>query len=71
MTLLKRDVWKSTMRVNGKDIKVLNVRLKTSKTAKTRSQESVIQLFENGGKMCPLAAIGKYMAANKKGKRDR
>ena len=71
VTLLKRDVWKSSMELNGKTTKVINVRLKTSKTAKSRSQAEIIQLFETGGKMCPIAAVEKYMAANKKGKRNR
>ena len=71
VTLLKRDVWKSTMELNGKTTGVLNVRLKTSKTAKSRSQGEVIQLYETGGRMCPIAAVEKYMAANKKGKRNK
>ena len=71
VTLLKRDVWKSSMELNGKTTKVLNVRLKTSKTAKSRSQGEVIQLYETRGRMCPIAAVEKYMAANKKGKRNK
>ena len=59
------------MEVNGKHTKVLNVRLKTSKTAKSRAQGEVIQLFETGGKMCPIAAVEKYMTANRKGKRNK
>ena len=66
VTLLKRDVWKSTMEVNGKHTKVLNVRLKTSKTAKSRAQGEVIQLFETAA-----AAVEKYMTANRKGKRKK
>lgn len=71
MTLLKRDVWKSRAEVDGKKVAVLNVRIKTSKTAKSRSQPVIIQLFGNGTKMCPIIAAEKYMKANKKGRRNK
>ena len=70
MTLLKRDVWKSQIEVEGKKVKVLNVRVKCSKTSKAGSRAEIVQVFETGGRFCPVAAAEKYMELNRKGRRD-
>ena len=67
---MKRDVWKSQLEVEGKMVKVLNVRLKSSKTSTAGNRGEVVQVFETGGKFCPVAACERYMKLNKKGKRD-
>ena len=69
-TLLKRDVWKSRTRVNGEEVQVLNIRLKSSKTSRAGNRGEIVQVYETGGKYCPVAAANKYIELNKKGKRD-
>ena len=56
--------------MEGKTVQVLNVRLKSSKTSKAGNRGEIVQVYETGGRYCPLAAVSKYMELNKKGKRD-
>ena len=49
-------------------VRVLNVRLKSSKTSSVGNRGEIVQVYETGGRYCPLAAVDKYMELNKKGK---
>ncbi len=70
-TLLKRDVWRSTVNTDGGPVETINVRIKSSKTSTVGNRGEVVQVFANGTKFCPVGAIKAYMALNKKGARGK
>jgi hypothetical protein len=59
-TLLKRDLWLAKSAIDGRQVELLNVRLKSTKTCRAALKGQVVEVFENGTKLCPVRAYKKY-----------
>lgn len=58
--LLRRDVWISKQSISGKQTRIMNVRLKSSKESLASTRGVVVEVFENGSMFCPILAFLKY-----------
>ena len=68
-TLLRRDVWRSTVTVEGKKVDTINVRIKSSKTSRAGARGEVVQIFANGTKFCAVGEMKKYLDGTRKASR--
>ena len=58
--LLRRDIWVSKQSMGGKQISILNVRLKSSKESLSTTRGIVVEVFENSSMFCPVKAYLQY-----------
>ena len=65
-TLLWKDIKLDTVKMEGKDVGVISVFIKSPKTDRIGAGQR-IEVFETGNFMCPFKAFKKYMASLKLG----
>jgi integrase len=59
-TLLRRDIWLTKSVMDGRQVELLNVRLKSTKTCRAALKGQIVEVFENGTKLCPVRAYKRY-----------
>ena len=60
-TLLRQDMWISKLRVDGKKVEMLSVRLKSAKSARASERGQVVEVFSIESVLCPVRAVKKYL----------
>ena len=68
-TLLSEDITENTVRVNGSQIRTLQILIKSEKKD-TKGESTVVDIYESTSDICPIAAYQGYkkVAANERGK---
>ena len=51
-TLLKKDIWMQTKRVEGKKVEVISLRLKSTKESRATTRGIIIEIFGNKTDFC-------------------
>lgn len=68
--LLRRDIFISKTRVDGRAVEILNVRLKSDKASRADTRNVVVEVFANGGDLCPVGAYKDYVRVMGAGRLD-
>jgi len=68
-TLLYEDITENTVRINGSQIRTLQILLKSEKTD-TKGESTIVDIYESSNDICPISAYRSYrkVAVNEPGK---
>ena len=69
-TLLKKDIWLHSKRIDGKKVEVISLRLKSTKESRVMTRGTVIEIYANKTDFCAVSAYKAYLELTKKASFD-
>lgn len=68
--LLRKDIFVSKIRMEGRTVEILNIRLKSDKASRSDTRNVVIEVFSNSSSFCPVRAYKDYILATGVGSKN-